>query len=117
MAKIGRKGAEWARVSASVLAGATQCAMPNCKYPGKPLDSSDKIVSRHKSGWRPGPLYPTVDHLIPVSLTEGWSDEEKRRALHDPRYLRPAHMGCNGARGNRSDRHRPRALPTRDWGV
>lgn len=115
--KWGRKGAEWQRVRALVLAGASQCAMPNCRFPGKPLDPRDKIPSRHISGWRPGPLYPTVDHKVPVSLTEGWSDDEKRAALHDPRYLVPAHMGCNASRGNRALRRRPTSRPSRDWGV
>lgn len=107
---IGRKGKEWRRVRAQVLRGATQCQMPWCHYPGQPLDKTDKVRGR------PGPLYPSVDHLIPVSLTEGWSETDKLAALHDPRYLRPAHYGCNAARGNRRQDRRP-STPTRDWGA
>ena len=112
MSKIGRKGAEWARARDEVLRGATFCAMPDCKFPGVPLNPDDIVNGR------PGPLYPTADHLICVSWTEGWSDADRRAALHDPRYLRPAHNACNAARGARSTRQGSgRVRPTRDWGV
>lgn len=103
----GRKGREFARARAQVLRGATHCQMPNCKFPGKPLDFD---------GPPRGPLAPTVDHIVPVSLTEGWSDADRRAALNDPRYMRPAHYGCNAARGNRREATR-RHRPTRDWGL
>lgn len=107
---IGRKGTEWARVRAEVLRGVSQCAMPNCRYPGVPLDDQDLVNGRS------GPTYPTVDHYLPVSWTEGWSDADKRAALHDPKYLRPAHNGCNAARGAGPAREREER-PTRDWGT
>ena len=108
---IGRKGKEWRLLRAQVLRGATQCQMPWCRYPGVPLDDKDLVRGR------PGPLYPTVDHLIPKSWTEGWSRSDQLAALHNPRYLRPAHNGCNASRGNRRDVKRPPIEHTRDWGV
>ena len=107
---IGRKGTEWERVRAEVLRGATVCQMPDCKYPDVPLDDTDLVNGR------PGPTYPTVDHYLPVSWTEGWSDADKRAALHDPAYLKPAHNGCNAKRGNRPATRRVER-PTRDWGA
>lgn len=114
----GRKGARWRRAREAVLADATHCAMPNCRYPGVPLDPNDKVPSaKHPSGWRPGPLYPTVDHLVPVSIADGWSEFERQIALQDPRYLRPAHMACNSARSNKPLRTVSIERPTRNWGV
>jgi hypothetical protein len=119
--KIGRNGAEWDRIRKLVLTGTTICAMPHCKYPGSPLNWNDKVFSpNHPTGWRPGPTYPSVDHMIEVQVTEGWSDAEKRAALHDPRWLRAAHIGCNSsARARKYTPRRPSHSPppTRDWGV
>lgn len=106
------------RARERVLRGATQCAMPNCLYPGMPLNPDDKIYgSRRSGGWKPGPTYPSVDHVIPVALLDGWSEFEREQALHDPRYLRPAHLACNQSRGKRPLRRSAVEQPSRDWGV
>jgi len=109
----GRKGREWERARRQCLEGATVCQVPNCRYPGRPLDPTDTVNGR------PGPLYPTADHLIPVHSTEGWSEADRRAALNDPLYLRPAHHGCNSSRYNNPGAHaRPRReRHSRDWGV
>lgn len=46
----------------------------------------------------------TVDHVIPVS---------HGGPLRDPANLRPAHLSCNTARGNRM--RRPRQPMSREW--
>jgi hypothetical protein len=103
----GRKGKEWAAARKACLQGATWCADPNCKYPGIPLDPSNIVNGK------PGPLYPTADHLVCVSWTKGWSEADRAAVLNDPHNLRPAHNACNGTRGARSSRRRESA--TRDW--
>ena len=101
----GRKGKAWRAARAQVLRGATHCQMPDCKYPGVPLAFGEHRLH---------PLYPTVDHLIPVSKTRGWSEQEREAVLNDPRYLRPAHMACNASRGNRRVTTR-RVRLSREW--
>jgi hypothetical protein len=108
MSRPGRSGKAWRRARAEVLKGATQCQMPDCRYPGVPLDFTAPKLS---------PLYPTVDHLIKVSDTVGWSDQERESVLNDPRYLRPAHASCNASRNQNRVRRTRRVRPSRDWGV
>jgi 5-methylcytosine-specific restriction endonuclease McrA len=46
---------------------------------------------------RKDPKYPTVDHVIPVSLIDPTGPDA--HLLNSPKNLRPAHMGCNSSRG------------------
>lgn len=106
-----RHTARWRQVRALVLNGATRCQVPGCLHPDEPL--------RHDVA-RGHPLKATVDHLIPVSKTEGWSQSEREAALYDPRYLRPAHHSCNNARNRTRVARKLRQRldpPSRDWGV
>jgi 5-methylcytosine-specific restriction endonuclease McrA len=44
------------------------------------------------------PLYPSVDHVIPLSRLDLSSPAGRALAV-DPGYLRVTHMGCNSRRG------------------
>lgn len=63
-----------------------------CIHCGEPIDMAycDEFIYGHNN-----PLRPSVDHVIPRAM--GGSDRLEN--------LRPAHLGCNAARGAR---HRPR---------
>jgi hypothetical protein len=56
---------------------------------------------------------PTIDHVLPVSALRNLDSRTARRLAIDPSGLRPAHYGCNAARGNGRN-HRPRHA-SRSW--
>lgn len=105
-----RQTAKWRKVRARVLEGATICQVPGCLYPGEPL--------RHDAP-KDDPLKASVDHLIPVSATTGWSEAEREAVLFDPRYLRPAHLACNSRRsaGKQLTGARQADPKSRNWGI
>ena len=84
----GRHGAAWNRARKEVLEWATVCHI--C---GGPLD----FEAPPRSRWS-----PSADHLVPIKFTRQMDAEAQRVYALDPAYLRPAHYGCNSARGTRS---------------
>lgn len=81
---------QFQKVRARVLEGAHVCAI--C---GGWLD----WYAPPRSKWA-----PSVDHVLPVSATRGFDDETRQMLALDPAGLRPAHFGCNSARGAGRDR-------------
>lgn len=86
----GRQGRTWRRLLAELVTPGTECAVPEC----------DKATREILFGLRPNhPLGPSLDHIVPLEYgghpTARWN-------------LRPAHFGCNSARGNRARRRVPR---------
>ena len=92
----GRSGAEWERVRALVLRGATHCAI--CQ--GE-LDFDADPRSR----WA-----PSVDHILPLKQMRELDLMTQRRLALDPSNLRPVHYGCNARRGARKATVRPVAV-------
>lgn len=86
------RGSAWIAARTQCLAGADTCMI--CF---KPLDMSIK---------GPHPLAPSADHIIPVSLGGDPYSQDN---------LRPAHYGCNSARGNRIKGQPVAATTTRAW--
>lgn len=68
-----------------------------CQLCGNPTDADDfteKLGRDGRMAFLAGPLYPTVDHIVPQSLGGG----------HEMHNLRTAHFKCNTERGAGSER-------------
>ena len=79
----GRDGRVWRRLVAELCPPGSWCLIPECDKPSREI----------LFGLRPShPLGPSLDHIVP--LDDGGHPT-------DPGNLRPAHLGCNAARGAR----------------
>jgi 5-methylcytosine-specific restriction endonuclease McrA len=75
----------WQKVRDLVLKNAQVCYI--C---GKPLDRN---APAHSS------LSPSVDHIVSVRAARTMDPATREQLRLDPANLRPAHYGCNSARG------------------
>ena len=69
---------------AEVCPPGSLCEVPECKQPSRVIEFD--LRRFHPRG-------PSMDHILPRSKGGTW----------DRSNLRPAHYGCNSARGNRDD--------------
>lgn len=94
MGTLGRNGRPYRRARAAVLKPGSRCWL--C---GIAID----FTARPRTRWA-----PSADHLHPVSL-----------GGHALGPMKPAHYGCNAARGNGTKPRRtppsPRFTPARRW--
>jgi 5-methylcytosine-specific restriction endonuclease McrA len=84
----GRGGAEWNRVRAMVLKGATHCDI---------CDGALDFDAPPRSRWA-----PSVDHVVSLKAMRDLDPIAQRRLALDPTNLRPTHYGCNARRGART---------------
>lgn len=87
----GRAGHRWRQTRAAILAVSTHCALCH-----EPLDFTARPGSSRS---------PSIDHIRPLG---------RGGDPLNPANLRPAHFGCNSARGNR-DRRTRRTETSRQW--
>lgn len=92
----GRQGRQWRRLVDELCPPGSLCEIPECSKPTRLI----------LFGLRPGhPMGPSLDHIVP--LDEGGHPTARSN-------LRPAHVGCNSARGNRRRKvRRPVYRPSR----
>ncbi|WP_079171426.1 HNH endonuclease [Streptomyces sp. CC53] len=95
-ASAGRSTRRWKRLCVELRA----TLPPLCGICGQIIDLD--LPPRHPQSW-------TLDHIIPRSVRPDLAE--------DPDNLRPAHYGCNSARGAAGHEKRPGHLRvSRRWG-